>query len=29
MAGTLSIDHWQGREEAQFRLLDAARPGGR
>jgi single-stranded-DNA-specific exonuclease len=29
MAGTLSIDHWQGREEVQFRLLDAARPGGR
>jgi single-stranded-DNA-specific exonuclease len=29
LAGTLSIDHWQGREEVQFRLLDAARPGGR
>jgi len=26
MAGTLSIDHWQGREEVQFRLLDAAVP---
>ncbi len=29
LAGTLSIDHWQGREEVQLRLLDAARPDGR
>lgn len=28
MAGTLSIDHWQGREEVQFRLQDAALPRG-
>ncbi|MDB5538532.1 MAG: recJ [Devosia sp.] len=26
MAGTLTIDHWQGREEVQFRLQDAALP---
>jgi len=25
-AGTLSIDHWQGREQVQFRLTDLARP---
>lgn len=25
-AGSLSIDHYQGREQAQFRLLDIARP---
>jgi single-stranded-DNA-specific exonuclease len=24
LAGTLGLDHWQGREEVQFRLLDAA-----
>lgn len=29
LAGTLSIDHWQGREEVQFRLQDAASPAGR
>ena len=23
LAGTLGLDHWQGREEVQFRLLDA------
>ena len=26
IAGTLSIDHWQGREEAQLRLSDVALP---
>ena len=25
-AGTLSIDHWQGREQVQFRLTDLAKP---
>jgi len=25
-AGSLSIDHYQGREQAQFRLIDIARP---
>jgi len=28
LAGTLSIDHWQGREEVQFRLMDAAQLRG-
>ena len=28
LAGTLSIDHWQGREEVQLRLSDAALPKG-
>ena len=28
LAGTLSIDHWQGREEVQLRLNDAAVPKG-
>ncbi|MDC9824332.1 single-stranded-DNA-specific exonuclease RecJ [Devosia sp. ZB163] len=28
LAGTLSLDHWQGREEVQFRLTDAAEPNG-
>jgi len=28
LAGTLSLDHWQGREEVQFRLQDLARPAG-
>ncbi|MBN9308588.1 single-stranded-DNA-specific exonuclease RecJ [Devosia sp.] len=28
LAGTLSIDHWQGREEVQLRLADAAYPQG-
>jgi single-stranded-DNA-specific exonuclease len=26
IAGTLSIDHWQGREETQLRLSDVALP---
>jgi single-stranded-DNA-specific exonuclease len=26
LAGTLGIDHWQGREEVQLRLVDAAQP---
>jgi single-stranded-DNA-specific exonuclease len=26
LAGTLSLDHWQGREEVQFRAMDAAVP---
>jgi single-stranded-DNA-specific exonuclease len=26
LAGTLSLDHWQGREEVQFRATDAAWP---
>ncbi|MBU1173858.1 MAG: single-stranded-DNA-specific exonuclease RecJ [Alphaproteobacteria bacterium] len=26
VCGTLSINHWQGRDEVQFRLVDAARP---
>ena len=26
LAGTLSLDHWQGREEVQFRAVDAAVP---
>ncbi len=26
LAGTLSLDHWQGREEVQFRAIDAADP---
>lgn len=26
LAGSLSLDHWQGREEVQFRLADAAVP---
>ncbi len=26
LCGTLALDHWQGREEVQFRLIDAARP---
>jgi len=25
-AGTLNIDHYQGREQPQFRLIDIARP---
>lgn len=24
--GTLALDHWQGREEVQFRLIDMAKP---
>jgi len=28
LAGTLSLDHWQGREEVQFRAADAALPRG-
>jgi single-stranded-DNA-specific exonuclease len=28
VAGTLSIDHWQGREETQLRVTDVARPAG-
>lgn len=27
VAGTLTIDHWQGRESVQLRILDAAVPG--
>lgn len=27
LAGTLTIDHWQGRETVQLRILDAAVPG--
>lgn len=27
-AGTLSLDHWQGREQVQFRLTDLARVKG-
>ena len=26
LAGTLALDHYQGREEVQFRLMDAAEP---
>ncbi|BCP53588.1 single-stranded-DNA-specific exonuclease RecJ [Kaistia sp. 32K] len=26
VAGTLSIDHWQGRKQASFRILDVAQP---
>ena len=26
LAGTLSLDHWQGREEVQFRAIDAVDP---
>lgn len=26
--GTLAIDHWQGRERVQLRIIDAAEPGG-
>lgn len=26
VCGTLSINHWQGRDEVQFRLTDAAKP---
>ncbi|MCX5578693.1 single-stranded-DNA-specific exonuclease RecJ [Kaistia terrae] len=26
VAGTLSIDHWQGRRQSSFRILDAAQP---
>ena len=26
LAGTLGVDHWQGREEVQFRVTDAAIP---
>jgi single-stranded-DNA-specific exonuclease len=26
-AGSLSIDHYQGREQVQFRLIDIAKPG--
>ena len=26
LCGTLGINHWQGRDEVQFRLIDAARP---
>jgi single-stranded-DNA-specific exonuclease len=25
-AGTLTLDHWQGREQVQLRVLDIARP---
>jgi single-stranded-DNA-specific exonuclease len=28
-AGTLTLDHWQGREEVQLRLTDLARPQSR
>ena len=28
VAGTLGLDHWQGRETVQFRLIDLAVPGG-
>lgn len=27
IAGTLNIDHWQGRETVQLRIVDAAQPG--
>ncbi|MEQ1902201.1 MAG: single-stranded-DNA-specific exonuclease RecJ [Devosia sp.] len=27
LAGTLSLDHWQGRAEVQLRVTDAAEPG--
>lgn len=27
LAGTLNIDHWQGRETVQLRIIDAAVPG--
>lgn len=27
VCGTLNIDHWQGRERAQLRIIDAAVPG--
>lgn len=27
LAGTLGVDHWQGRRQASFRILDAAEPG--
>lgn len=29
VAGTLSLDHWQGREEAQLRVVDVAMPAQR
>jgi single-stranded-DNA-specific exonuclease len=29
LAGTLTLDHWQGREEVQLRLTDLARPQSR
>ena len=29
IAGTLSLDHWQGREEVQLRAIDAALPPAR
>ncbi|MGL4288394.1 MAG: single-stranded-DNA-specific exonuclease RecJ, partial [Phreatobacter sp.] len=27
VAGSISIDRWQGRERVQFRILDVAVPG--
>lgn len=29
IAGTLGIDHWQGREQVQMRVVDIAQPAGR
>jgi single-stranded-DNA-specific exonuclease len=29
IAGTLGIDHWQGRESVQIRVIDVAAPGRR
>ena len=27
IAGSLTLDHWQGRPEVQLRVVDVSRPG--